>query len=262
MKRYVQLYLMFLSKHLKTLMVYRADFVIGIVCLLLSFALARFSIWAIFQRTQNIDGWVKGEIIFAYGYNLMVSGVAWLFFNQAWGLRDAVTSGGFIKYKIRPLNPLFHFFAESFDIRSIATIALGVLTLHAAAGSTGFHWTPPRTGELVLLTLMSAALFAGMIVLASAMAFWLTISNPLLGFLASIHGVAYFPLGIYGRMMGTLLSTLLPIAFVSFYPCSILMGKTPSVVPLYAMLGIIVVLWMVAVRLWLKGVQRYELPAT
>lgn len=260
--RYFSVYRMFVANQMKTLMIYRADFIVGVICLLLSFIAIRFSIWAIFERTQNIGGWVKADILFTYGYNLVASGVGWFFFNQSWGLRDAVVSGGFLKYKIRPIDPLFHFFGESIDLRSFITILLGLATVHGASTTLELSWSASRMAEMALLVCLSSALLAGLIVFASAMAFWFTISNPLLGFLASMYGVAHFPLGIYGKPMQVFLSTLVPIAFLSFYPCSILLGKMDSRAPMYGMAAIVCVVWLVATTLWRRGVRRYELSGT
>ena len=47
MPRYLSLYRMFVANQVKTLTMHRADFVVGVICLLLSFFAIRFSIWAI-----------------------------------------------------------------------------------------------------------------------------------------------------------------------------------------------------------------------
>jgi len=260
--RYLSIYRMFVANQMKTLMIHRADFVVGVICLLLSFFAIRFSVWAIFERTQNIGGWVKGEILFMYGYNLIASGIAWFFFNKAWGLRDTVVSGGFLRYKIRPINSLFHFFAESMDVRSLVTILLGVVTVRGASAAIAYSWDLAHVAEMVVLAGLSATLLAGLIVLMSGLAFWVTVSNPLLGLLSSVYGIAHFPVGIYGNHMQLFLSTVIPIAFLSFYPCSLLLGKIASTIPIYMMVAMIAGIWMVGAALWRKGVQRYELSGT
>jgi ABC-2 type transport system permease protein len=253
---------MFIANQMKSLMIHRADFLIGVVCLLLSFTVIRFSIWAIFERTRSIGGWLKGEILFMYGYNLIAAGTAWFFFNQAWGLRDTIVSGGFLKYKIRPINPLFHYFAECVDIRSLLTIVLGIVTLRGASAGIGYGWEMARVGELLLLAGLSAALLAGLIVCMSGLAFWLPVSNPLLGFLSSVYGIAHFPVGIYGSAMQIFLSTLVPIAFLSFYPCSLLLGKSAGIAPICVMVAITVGIWAAGTALWRTGAERYELSGT
>jgi ABC-2 type transport system permease protein len=260
--RYLSIYRMFVANQIKTLMIHRADFVVGVICLLLSFIAIRFSIWAIFERTQNIGGWVKGEILFMYGYNLIAAGTAWFFFNKAWSLRDTIVSGGFLRYKIRPISPLFHFFAESMDVRSLVTILLGIVTIRGASTAIAYSWDLAHVAEMLVLAALSAALLAGLIVLMSGFAFWVTISNPLLSLLSSVYGIAHFPVGIYGNPMQLFLSTLIPIAFLSFYPCSLLLGKIAGAGPIYVMVAMIVGIWMAGVALWRKGVQRYELSGT
>src|SRR5436305_1626171 len=96
----------------------------------------------------------------------------------------------------------------------------------------------------------------------SGLAFWVTISNPLLSFLASVYGIAHFPVGIYGNPMQLLLSTVIPIAFLSFYPCSLLLGKSSNAAPLYVTVAMIFAIWTAAAALWRRGVQRYELSGT
>ncbi len=262
MPRYLSIYRMFVATQMKTLVIHRADFVVGVVCLLLSFIAIRFSVWAIFERTQNIGGWVKGEVLFMYGYNLIAAGIAWFFFNQAWGLRDTIVSGGFLRYKIRPINPLFHFFAESMDLRWLVTILLGIVTIRGASVAIHYSWDLAHTTGVLLLAALSATLLAGLIVLISGLAFWVTISNPLLSFLSSVYGIAHFPVGIYGNPMQLFLSTLVPIAFTSFYPCSLLLGKIASATPIYVMVAMIVAIWIAGAALWRRGVQRYELSGT
>jgi ABC-2 type transport system permease protein len=262
MPRYLSIYRLFVANQIRTLMIHRADFIVGVVCLLLSFVAIRFSVWAIFERTQNIGGWVKGEILFMYGYNLVAAGIAWFFFNQAWGLRDTIVSGGFLRYKIRPINPLFHFFAESMDIRSLVTIFLGVVTIRGASVAIDYTWDAASVAEMLALVALSATLLGGLIVLMSGLAFWVTISNPLLSLLSGVYGIAHFPVGIYGNPMQLFLSTVVPIAFLSFYPCSLLLGKIDTATPVFVMVAMIVGIWIAGAALWRVGVQRYELSGT
>jgi ABC-2 type transport system permease protein len=96
----------------------------------------------------------------------------------------------------------------------------------------------------------------------SSVAFWFTISNPLLNLLASCYGIGHFPLGIYSHPLQLFFSILIPIAFVSFYPCSLLLGKISSATPVLVMVAMIVVIWIAGATLWRRGVQRYELSGT
>lgn len=262
MRRYWSLYLMLLGKQFKTLSLYRFDFLVGVICLCLSFCTTWFAIWAIFQHTQQIGGWDKNEITFAYGYNLMVTGLSWLLFNQAWIIRDSLVSGSFVKYKIRPVNPVFHFFAESLDVKSLITIALGIAlfisSVVALDVSITFFWII----KALLLVLISSVIFSGLIVLISGLAFWATISNPLLGFISSIQGLSHFPASIYSKSLFILLSTLVPVVFISFLPCSWLLEKSSGWGNGFYLALVALLIWAVALRLWRFGVQRYELPGT
>jgi ABC-2 type transport system permease protein len=262
MSRYWSLYVMLLSKQFKTLSLYRFDFFIGVVCLCLSFFSTLFAIWAIFQHTQQIGGWDKNQVTFAYGYNLIVVGFSWLFFNQAWIIRDALISGSFLKYKIRPVNPAFHFFAESLDVKSVVTIILGITILISAINTLDmdihFSWFL----KCIFLISISTAIFSGLIVLVCGLAFWATLSNPLLGFISSIQGLAHFPASIYGKSLFILLSTFVPVVFISFLPCSWLLGKSLEWGNGFYLIAVAFLIWAVALRLWRFGVQRYELPGT
>lgn len=262
MYRYLSLYKLFVINQFKILMIYRADFIVGLICIILSFLTITFSIWAVFEQTNNIGGWNKYEVIFMYGYNLLAAGITWLFFNQAWGLRDALVSGRFIRYVVRPINPLFHYYAEAIDIKSAVTVVLGLTSLIYASRYIDFDWSGTAILIIGVFVLLSASLLSGLIVLSSSLGFWLTISNPLLGFIASMQGIAHIPMTIYGRAMTTLLSTIIPIAFLSYYPCAIILGKITYYDPIYLMLAVIVIIWTSAVTLWVKGVRRFALSGT
>lgn len=262
MNRYWSLYLMLLSKQFKTLSLYRFDFLVGVVCLCLSFFSTLFAIWAIFQHTQQIGGWDRHQVTFAYGYNLIVTGFSWLFFNQAWIIRDVLITGSFLKYKIRPVNPVFHFFAEALDVKSIVTITLGMTLLISAVNSLALDIHIVWIIKCAFLIFISSAIFSGLIVLVSGLAFWATISNPLLGFISSIQGLAHFPASIYSKSLFILLSTFVPVVFISFLPCSWLLGKSSEWGNGLYLIFIAFLIWAVALRLWRLGVQRYELPGT
>jgi ABC-2 type transport system permease protein len=262
MQRYLNLYLMSLSRQFKTLSLYRADFLIGLVCLFLSFFTTLFAIWAIFQHTEQVGGWSRYQVTFAFGYNLVITGFSWLYLNQAWVLRDSLISGAFLKYKIRPINPIFHFFSEWMDVRSLVTIALGITLIFKSLPSLDVAINATWWGKLILLAATSIALFSGLIILISGLAFWATISNPLLGFLSSMQGVSHFPASIYSQSLYILLSSLIPIVYISFLPCSWLLGKSIDLTQFIYLISLIIFVWVVALLLWKHGMQRYELPGT
>jgi len=70
------------------------------------------------------------------------------------------------------------------------------------------------------------------------------------------HLFAQFPLSIYPRAIGILLTWLIPYGFASFYPASYLLGRPGGTLALLSPLVAVVVL-AIGYRLWLFGLRHY-----
>ena len=108
MRRYFRLYLKFLEQYIKTLIEYRADFILGLIGFLFVQSVGVIFITLIFNAIPSLKGWGFYEILFIYGFAQIPRGIDHVFTDQLWIFSwQTIVEGKFDKYLVRPLNPLF-----------------------------------------------------------------------------------------------------------------------------------------------------------
>ena len=106
MKRYLKLYRKFLEQYIKTLIEYRADFILGLIGFLLVQGIGIIFISLVFKSIPNLKGWSFYEILFIYGFAQIPRGIDHVFTDQIWMLSGRIiVQGEFDRYLVRPLNP-------------------------------------------------------------------------------------------------------------------------------------------------------------
>ena len=86
MKRVFRLHRIFISQHLKRLMEYKVDFVVGVLGVFLTQGLNLLFLNVLFQHIPSLEGWTFQEIAFIYGFSLIPKGLDHLFFYNLWAL--------------------------------------------------------------------------------------------------------------------------------------------------------------------------------
>jgi ABC-2 type transport system permease protein len=83
-------------------------------------------------------------------------------------------------------------------------------------------------------------------------------SVPVIRVVFETHEFAKFPLAIYPKAIGILLTWLIPYGFASFYPAEYLLGRDIS--PILAWAGPFVAagFFFIAYRVWLFGLRHYS----
>jgi ABC-2 type transport system permease protein len=256
--RHLRLYKLLVSTQFKILSRYRSDFIVGTICILLTFLSVQFTLWIIFQRIHDIAGWTRNEIIFIYGFNTLVLGCVWVFISKLWILRDELIAGVFLRYKVRPINATFYYFAESLDLKSFSSIALGIAVLVFASKTLGLNWTVGYLLLCVAFVVFSSFLFLGLLLFFSSFGFRYNNSAPLMGFMVNISQISYFPFGIYGAVVSQLLMTVFPVGLISFLPSSILLHKVDLGWNVMTYVAICVASLWLGLFAWSRGTEAYE----
>ena len=108
MVRYLKLYNKFLKQYIKTLMEYRADFLLGLIGFILVQGVGIVFIGLVFNSIPTLKGWSFYEILFIYGFAQIPRGIDHVFTDQLWIFSwKTIVQGEFDRYLVRPLNPLF-----------------------------------------------------------------------------------------------------------------------------------------------------------
>jgi ABC-2 type transport system permease protein len=242
---------------------YRANFLImvlmGIVYQCTGFAF----IWVVLSRFQAVAGWALGDVAFLYGLRLTMHALNGAITGGLYNLEWQVRQGDFDRYLVRPAPPLLQLMCQGVHISVFGDLLGGIVLFVAASSLVAVDWTAPALLYLVLAIIGGALIELALRVLFSALAFRFLSANAFMFLLDTLFSnFANYPLKIFGSVLEFLLTFGMPLAFMAYFPATVLLGRTTElrVSPLFAygapLAGL---LWVaVALRVFQSEMRHYK----
>lgn len=262
MTRYLSLYWLFLTQRLKILMEYRANFIIGASSTIVVQASSILAIWVVMQKVPNLNGWRYDEILLVYGLITLAKSINHMFADNLWTLgRLYIRSGGFDRFLVRPIDPLFHLLADRFCQDGLGNFLVGVALVIKSSIALGIQWTLLKGLMLVVAIISGGVIFIALNLLTCVTAFWIIDSIPVTRLVFDNHLFAQYPLTIYPKAISILLTWIVPYGLASFYPASYLLNRSAGnlvwISPFMAAL-----LLFLGYRFWQFGLNHYNSTGT
>jgi ABC-2 type transport system permease protein len=246
--------------HLRAHLEYEADFWIGMLGAGLRTTSTFVFIWALFGRINQVQGWGMWEIASLYALAIIPMGLVELFYDGQWELRRLVNLGEFDRLLLRPLSPALQVVTQISSIHGLGTVLLGAVVLAAAASKLGLEWTPGHYLFLAASLAGSVLLIGSLNFITNCQVFWEPTPNAALSVLVqeSVE-FAKYPLGLYHSVVRFIVTWILPLAFVSYYPGLVLLGRPdPKIWLGYAAPLAGPLLTAVAALVWRACLRNYQ----
>ena len=258
LRHYARIYLLIEAQYIKARLQYRADFIISSVGMACSYAVGIITFWVLFTTIPNLAGWSLNELLFIYGFYLLAVTPLQVLFDNIWSLRIKVQDGSFIRYYFRPLNMLFYYVSEVFDIKGLVQFVLGIVVVVYASAQLHLQWTLPQIALFLLMLFSASLVMISIMVMASSSAFWIIYSFPVLALAFKLREFAPYPITIFDGFFRIIFTYLVPLGFVAFYPAQLFLrpGEASPVALVSPLVGI--VLFALAYQVWSRGVNHYS----
>ena len=173
MKRYFRLYLKFLQQYIKTLIEYKADFVLGLIGFLFVQSIGVIFITLIFNTIPSLKGWSFYEILFIYGFAQIPRGIDHVFTDQLWIFSwQTIVEGKFDKYLVRPLNPLFQVIVEKFQPDGFGEIVIGTVLLVTSWIKLGLDISIDKIIALIVVIIFATFIYTAIKLAVASIASW------------------------------------------------------------------------------------------
>ncbi|OBZ14353.1 hypothetical protein A8L34_10430 [Bacillus sp. FJAT-27264] len=217
----------------------------------------------IVDKFQPLEGWTFNDLAFLYGLGLLSHGLVVVFFIPTWGTESAVLRGEFDRLLLRPLNVFFQFITGYFNFIGLIDLIPGIVIFLYAAHAVGFNWGLLSILKLVITIIGGVLIRGGIYTIVGAVAFWTKRSGNLIGMtIATLERTTMYPLTLYPYVVQVVLTFLLPIGFISFYPAESFLEKKASLeLPFDMTIGTLIVglvCMAVAYLVFRQGLRRYE----
>ena len=242
---------------------YRLSLCLMILATLLITGLDFVEILIVFANTGRLGGFTVAEVGFLYGVAATCLGVADLLIGSIERLGDRIRDGSFDAMLLRPAPALALAAADQFSVRRLGKLVQSVGVLGWSLSAVDVEWTPPRAGLLLLMLTSGTVIFLAVFVIGAAFQFVAPGGRETMN--AFTYGGGYltqFPLGIYARHVIQLVTFVIPLGFINWYPALHLLGKPdplhlPSATH-YLSPAAAAVLMVVASAAWAAGLRRYR----
>lgn len=220
------------------------------------------TIWATMRVFNSVNGWSIYEVVFLYSLDLLAYACSQAFVIPLWHMDDLVLRGGLDDYLIRPLNPLYHIIARGFNFGYLAHITIGMAAVLFSYGRLGLSWGAGQWWLLGVAVIGASLIQAALTIIPASMSFWWT-REELSGLIRwGLRSFIRYPISIYPILVRVVLTFIVPLAFVNYFPAQSLLGKSALILWPSVTLAIGLVLIILSGAVWRAGLRRYASSGT
>ena len=259
MKKYINLYMKFLQQYIKSLIEYRADFILGLIGFVLVQGINVVFINLIFNSIPSLDGWGFYEVLFIYGFAQIPRGIDHIFTDNLWMLSGSIiVNGNFDRYLIRPLNPLFQIIAERFQPDGFGELIIGIILLSISSSNLNISFNFQNSVLFLFVVICGTFIYTAIKLAVASIAFWIKFAQSYLFMAYQISNFAKYPMSIYSNAIKGVLTFIIPFAFTGYYPGAYFLGKESIFNGVILTFLVAVIGTFIAYIVWLAGIKNYE----
>ena len=188
---------------------------------ILGFATIKFVV----AQFGQINGWSYGQLAFLYGISVISHALSMIFFVQGWFMGWYVIEGDFDRYLTRPLGVLYQFFFTNINVFGLTDLIPGIVVFVYGCIKTEFCFTPLNILALLGMLIGATLIRGGLYLMLGSTSFY-TKSPMDFGQYTQemMDKTTMYPISMYPEMMQFILTFIIPVGWVSFYPVSGLLG--------------------------------------
>ena len=259
----MRLYLHLVGARVRGQMQYRTSFALSVLGMGLVTVIEFGAVVILFGRVPRILGWSLCEVALLYALAETSFSSAEVVGSALDDFHLRIAQGTFDRVLTRPRGAFFQVLAEDLALRRLGRVAQGALVLVLALRCADIAWTLDKVLVLVVGLASGVIIFFSIFVLAAAFCFW-TVEGKEATHVFSYGGVtlADYPLEVYTEWMQRLVTFVLPLAFVSYYPALYLLDRMdPLGLPAWTRLlspAAAALLGVTAWAGWSLGVRHYQ----
>ncbi len=259
MRRMLRLHRIFVAQYMKNLMEYKVDFLTGAVSFLLGQIIQIATLGIIFSQIPDLVGWGFNEILFIYGFSLIPKGIDHLLFDNLWSVGYfIVRKGDFDKYLTRPINSLFYVIAEKFCVDAFGELFIGLVLIVYSAIALKITITWYMIPLFIIAVVFATLIYTSIKIATSAIAFWTKASGHITHMFYMTNDFSKYPATIYNKFVQTIITYVIPFAFTAFYPASYFLSKGNALFCIGGTVVASIVLFVISVCIWNRGIKAYE----
>ena len=245
---------------------YPGSYAAAIVAQWLSYGTEMFMLFLMVWNFGALAGWLPAEIVFMYAAWLLSYALGASFtFNVNMAFRRMAIEGTMDEALVRPMPAFVYLVATHYNLGYISHITVCIAALGWSIMQLGLSWTVGHWVWLIVMIISGAVIHGCMMLLCGMPSMTTRSRSPTEMLYWEFWPFMRYPFTIFPRQLQFVFATVLPYAFISFYPVQVLLGIEDGLFARTAMwLSPLVALLLIGVTAfcWIKISKFYESAGT
>jgi len=266
-RRNVHLVRVMLAIDLRARLQYRGGFAVRIVFGVLFQIAALVFVAVVVTHFGGIGGWSIAEVLLIVGIRLTAHALFEMIFGNVGRVSWMVRDGWFDRLLVRPASPLVQVIGTSFQVNGFGDLLVGLLALGTALPAVGVGQPVVAGLQIVVVVFGSVLLETGLQLALASTAFWFVRTDSLAWWLDDWGNTfSNYPVTVYPLVARFLLTWILPLALLGFFPAAAVMGRAGDVpftpllawgAPIFGLLA-----FLGARHVWRVGIDHHRSTGT
>jgi len=254
----MRLYLKYFSIHVRSLMQYKVSFFLTILGQFLVSFSAFLSIYFMFLRFHEVEGFTYSETLLCFAVVLMAFSIAETFARGFDTFPAMIGNGEFDRIMVRPCNEIFQVLASRIEFSRLGRFAQAVIIFTYAIPKSGVVWTADKILTMILMILSGVVIFSGLFLVYASFCFFTLEGLEFMNiFTDGGREFGSYPFSIYGKEVLRFVTYVIPLALFQYYPFLHLIGRVDN--PGYMLFPLLGMLFLIpCYAFWRIGVRHYK----
>lgn len=226
MREELHIWLSLVGLSLKSGLEYRAAFFVQMLAMILNYAAMYAEIWIITERFNSLGGWTWQELTVLLAFQLFSYALGAAFsMGQFRELGALVRTGDFDLILTRPVNSCAFLIFSGVNVNYAGHFVLAISLMIWALLQPEIPVSVPSILYLFCAAISGALVVVSIFIILGALALNLIDGNFLTNIFFSFWHMTRYPLNIFPHYIQFTLTAIVPMAFFSYIPVAVFIGK-------------------------------------
>ena len=258
-----QLYFRLIQISLLSSMQYRANFIAGILGTLFWNVINLGLISVLVTQFTSLKDWTLWELVFLYSLWILAHSLYGLFLSHTEALENYLIEGSFDQFLLRPASPLIQLLGRELQYTELANALIGLTGISLAYTRLDLQWDGWMWSFFILAVISGSIIEWAINLLVACSAFWTGRSRGTAFIVNQFYGLVHqYPVDMFGNAFRVIVTGLIPVAFMNYYPALVLLDKvnyTSLGWPLSYMSPLVALLLVGIISFtWRQGLYHYS----
>lgn len=260
LKKYLIIYWLKVKISFMVRMAYPANFFILLLAVVGQGFISVLLLSVIYKYAKNLSGWTYEQALLVVASYLIVEGLMWLSSGNMGGLRRTIRTGTLDQILIKPANKLFLVTIWRIDPEDALRLVVAGFVLHLALTDTHMvilNWVLASVFYVALIACAFITYYS-ISLMVNCLFFWFIEVGALGQLLENFMRIGQYPVDIlYSKTMRIILSTIIPLAFISTVPAKAFIYQ-PNFKTLFLSVAVASISFFIALKVWHAGLKAYS----